>query len=151
MKVNKLILLLTVVLFISGCSMDTQSNLKNIEYSENVESITHYFTELQTVENVYFKSKSVGTNTSRIGSTSFSITGFISISEDEKNSIFDSYDFVLDEPDFPDGISTDITEKTEFSWYSSHDFSSKILKGNFIGSVYIDSVNSIIYIDVTNS
>ena len=150
MKPNKLILLFAFIFCMSGCNMNTQSKLEDLEYSENIESITHYFTELQTVEHVYFKSESVGSN-GRIGPSSFSIVGFIVISEDEKNSICESFDFSSDEPDFPDGISPDITGKTEFSWYSNYDFSRKYLKGNFIGKIYLDSLNSIIYIDVVNA
>lgn len=150
MKTNKLVLLLAFIFCMSGCSMDAQSKLEKLEYSENIESITHYFTELQTVEHVHFKSESVGSN-GRIGPSSFSIVGFINISEDEKNSICETYDFVADEPDFPNGISPDITGKTNFSWYSSYDFSRKLLKGNFAGEVYLDFMNSIIYIDVVNT
>lgn len=150
MKSNKLILLFAFIFCMSGCSMNTQSKLEDLEYSENIESITHYFTELQTVEHVYFKSESVGSN-GRIGPSSFSIVGFIVISEDEKNSICESFDFVADEPDFPDGISPDITERSEFSWHSSYNFSRKLLKGNFVGKVYLDFLNSIIYIDVVNA
>ncbi len=150
MKSNKLILLFAFIFCMSGCSMNTQSKLEDLEYSENIESITHYFTELQTVEHVYFKSESVGSN-GRIGPSSFSIVGFIVISEDEKNSICESFDFVADEPDFPDGISSDITERSEFSWHSSYNFSRKLLRGNFVGKVYLDFLNSIIYIDVVNA
>lgn len=155
MKINKLILLLSFILCLSGCNMKTQSKHEKIEYSdleysENIETITHYFRELQTVKHVYFKSESEGSN-GLIGPSSFRIAGFIVISEDEKNTIFESFDFVPDKPDFPDGISPDITGKTEFSWHTSYDFSRKYLKGNFIGKISLDSLNSIIYIDVVNA
>lgn len=125
MRLQKVILFIIIfncICFFPGCNANKQTTLAEIEYSENIESIKHYFSELQTIENVYFKSVPVGPN-GGIGPSSFCIVGFICISDTEKNLVYESFDFIVDNPEFPEGISPTITNKTEFSWYSSKDFS----------------------------
>ena len=149
MRVKRLISFMATIVFILsmfGCSEEKPGGLAEIEYSENVNSIAFYFDKLQPIERVYFKSEQIGDG--RLGPSSFRLVGFICISADKTHSISNSFDFKEKEPDFPEGISSNVTGKDNFSWQTSADFTKELLEGNFVGEVYLDFDNNMIYIDI---
>ena len=151
MKRKILITIISIVIIaLVGCKQNFETHLTEVEYSGNIESISHYFHELKTIERVYFKSLQKGSS-GLVGPSTFSIAGFVFISEDEKNTLIDTYEFVEAMPEFPEGISTDITQLTDFRWATSKEFTRFVLKGNFIGDIFLDTNNGIIYLNVENT
>lgn len=132
-----------------GC--DKNANLSDLQieqlpYHEDVEPICERFDYLYSVEKVYWKSEQIGDGV--IGPSSYWLKGFICITEEEKDEIISAFAFEEDSPEFPEGISPEITGYKDFTWKTSSDFSRELLKGNFVGEVYLDALNGVIYLDV---
>lgn len=150
-KIESIFLILISILLITSCANKKQEvDFENLQYEKNIESVSNIFKDLNSIDKVYFKSTQVGA-TSGIGPSTFKNAGFICISEDEMNSLRSKFSFEDAEPSFPSGISADITGKDRFHWQSNNDFSRELLKGNYIGDVYIDIQNNIIFFDIENT
>ena len=144
------LLALFSLLYISSCQNNSSSiddDYENINYSTNIESIMEYFSGINDIEKVYFKSKSLNNNDRGIGPTSATIVGFICISENEKQSIMNKYDFAESDPGFLNGISAEVTGFDNFDWRSSYTFTNDVTKGNLVGDLYFDVNNGVIYVD----
>lgn len=146
------IITLSICLFvITACNNNVATNNESSEYSENVESIEHYFNELHTINKVYFKSTSLNDDSRVPGPSTFTITGFICISAEEVNTFLEQFDLAVTEVEFPNDVSPDVTGYDTFKWHTSYEFTRYLLKGNFVGSVYIDTENCVIYVDVQSA
>ncbi len=147
-KTGLICLILIAILMMTSCTNKKQeADFENLQYEENIESVSNIFKDLNSIDKVYFKSMQVG-STSRIGPSTYKTAGFICISEDEMNSLRSKFSFEDAEPSFPSGISTDITGKDSFHWQSNDEFSKDLLKGNYIGDIYIDIQNSVVFFDI---
>lgn len=77
--------------------------------------------------------------------------GFLLIEEKESSMLENEYQWEESVVDFPKGIEPGVTQKDNFSWYKSEDYNSAILQQNFVGDIYLDAENGIIYFNVENS
>ena len=74
--------------------------------------------------------------------------GIICISENEKQSLIDKYEFSESTPEFPSGVSPEITGYDSFDWQTNPTFTNDVTKGNLVGDIYLDIYNGVIYVDV---
>ena len=74
--------------------------------------------------------------------------GIICISENEKQSLIDKYEFSESTPEFLNGISPDITGYDSFDWQTNPSFTNDVTKGNLVGDIYLDINNGVVYADV---
>ena len=150
---KKIVIILLALIFMTGavsCGRKAVMDLTEMDYSENIESIASYFDGFDMIEKVYFKSTEID-NGSLLGPTNLRIVGFVCLSEEETSVLCENYDFDKKSPQFPDGISPEITRYTDFNWTSCKEYTNKLLKGNFVGEAYLDTNNGVVYLYVENA
>ena len=146
-----IIVLIICVFLVTSCKNEEVNNFTQIDYSNNIEAMEYYFPELGSINNGYFKSISLNGESRTIGPSTFCVAGFLCISKEAVNVFLDGYEFIKKDPSFPLGVSPEVTEYVDFSWYTSNEFSKYLLKGNFVGDVYIDIMNCLIYINIQSA
>lgn len=137
------------------CTAITES-----EYKTNIESIESRFENIKAINATYWKSGEIGgTGRFNIGPTSLWWRGYILLSEAEGKEIFNTYDWVecseFDEEGNPkdfsihgERISPDVTGFTNFKWFYSEEFYWDNRPKGFLGELYFDEINNIIYFDL---
>ena len=135
-----IICILSVFLTGFGCELKNDNeklNYKDIEYRTDTEPIENRFSYLKgNIDKAYWKTGIIGN--SKIGPTSYFITGFITLTDKkfEKEYKFNSVDI-----SFPVGIDPAITGFASFKWGENDEFKKQILGNRFIGDVLYDLEN----------
>lgn len=146
-------ILLTVLLFsLFSCAKESiPRSFEEADYSTNASGAAEQFKRIDGIESAFLKSIATNGNTSSIGPNTYRTAGFLVISEKTCEEYFNEYDFVRQDPAFPEGIGTDVLDGNDFTWYRSGEFEKTVLGGSYIGEVYLDKANGIVYLDVTNT
>jgi hypothetical protein len=144
---------LTLGLILSGCSStetttDSRENLEELQYRTDIAPIQSRFEYIKSINSVFWKGDIIGDAT--FGPTSYFIKAFITIDSDEATSLMRKYEFSPFELDFEPGISPEVTGYTQFAWTKNEEFTKDMLSYKFIGEVYFDSINGVIYLNVEN-
>lgn len=122
-------------------------NYETIEYETTIDSINENFVVLSPeVTDAYWKYYRWGDGF--IGPTSQKLCGFFIISDKKIKEIEANFTFEESDIDFPKGIDPKITGFNEFNWGYSSDFNVWIADIEWMGDVYYDMNNKIIYVNV---
>ena len=117
------------------------------EIKHDISIITNRFPVLSNkIESCYIKADTLGNI--NIGPSSYWIVSFVVLNEDGKKMICDKYNFENISPQFSKLLLPNVTEKNDFEWKYSEDLQNDLLGSDFIGKVYYDLKNSILYFDI---
>jgi hypothetical protein len=114
----------------------------------DIESITSRFPSIQNIKEVFWEGGTIGKH--GIGPTSYYIKGCIILESYEADNLKNKYTFeIIDNPKFK--FDPEITGFSEFDWRESYSFANDILRNKFVGNVYFDFINGIIYFNAENT
>ncbi len=160
-KKNLGILIISLIL-ISYFDRDSDEE-EEYEYMTTLEPITKRFTKILNIEDVYWQGGKVGGDTgifSNLGLIMVWWKGYIIIDNTEKNAILEKYEWEQVEQFDENGNPTDSeyyhgnllnpnkTGFDKFNWLYSYDFYIDYMPKNFMGELYFDEINGIIYFDL---
>lgn len=137
-----------VISFVIRSSEKKQMDLDTLEYRTDVEPIMSRFEIIQNIKNAYWKADFIGS--SNFGPSSYFLKGFVVLANDATEQIRTGFDFKEVDIFFEPGLDPSVTGFSEFDWYKSNEFTAQILTNKFIGKVYFDMTNGMIYLDVEN-
>ncbi len=136
-------ILLIVCLF--GCTAVKRPNYEELDYRYDIEPIAASFPIFQDIEAVYWKAGRIGSSAPGPNSTAYK--AFVIISDDEYSILINEYILETYCPDFDQGIDPTITGYTTFEWAKNDELSRKLLSFKYVGNIYFDQINGIVYID----
>lgn len=153
MKKRKWMLALTLLVSLILCSCGIfnsgKPSLAKIDYRTDVQPIMDRFPMLQEIEQVYWKADTFGHI--YFGPTSYYMSGFAVLSDSAKEELENQYSFSEQaEPVLPEGIDCSITGFSAFEWYTDQDFTHDMLRAAFVGTIYYDRMNGVVFLDVEN-
>jgi hypothetical protein len=144
------ILVLGLVSFIVFQTLFQENHdAEKMNYNTMKEPIESRFHNLPNFRECYWKADTIG-NTN-LGPTNYWLRGFICLDEKAFQDILSNYEWSIVSIVFPKGIEPVITGRSNFSWHFNKDFQITILRQNFVGSIFLDTTNGIIYFDVENN
>lgn len=144
-KKTIIIVLIVILSFnFGGCFRDNSVDFESIDYRYDIEPLSSKFSFFNSIEDACWKTSIIGST--RFGPSSYTIRAFIIISSDEYTEIVDSYDFEPTELEFENGIDPKVTGSGSFRWKENSDFTQDVLGNGYIGKVYLDTNNGIVYI-----
>ena len=157
---KKIILIVGILLLVAAIIIVAQNMLfndesvgnmdvENMEYKVERDPIENRFPDIPDFIECYWKADTVGPT--NFGPTNYWMKGFLCLDENAFHNILADYEWNSVGISFPKGINPDITGKSDFDWHNNKDFQSMVLKQNFVGSIYLDTVNGVLYFDVENS
>ena len=120
-----------------------------MDYKTERTPIKDRFPDLPDFTECYWKADTIG-NTN-FGPTNYWMRGFLCLDKEVAQKISTNYEWDNENVVFPKGIDPSITKKSDFDWHINKEFQSMILRQNFVGSVFFDTTNGIIYFDVENN
>jgi hypothetical protein len=103
---------------------------------------------LSSSSECYWKADIIGRNS--IGPSNYFITGFVVLDDKTFEEVTNGYAFVNEVPTFPAGMNPSVTSRTHFAWGANEEFTHELLGASFIGTVYFDSINGMVFFDVQN-
>lgn len=121
-------------------------DLTEIEYRTDIEPLIKRFGENLDIEQCYWKADVFGGF--GIGPTSYWMKGYMRIDEDNAQMLLKKYKFEEVDLTFEEGISATVTGYKDFKWMYNEQFSNEILGVSFIGCLYLDHINNLVYFDV---
>lgn len=124
-------------------AMGTRSNMSNLDYRTDIEPISSRLTMVNGISKVYWKSDTIGSG--NFGPTSYFFTGFMLLESEVIEELTGQYDWEEAKVSFPKGLNPNITEYKEFEWCYNHEFEQSMLENEYMGQVYFDLSNGIIY------
>lgn len=127
-------------------SSESKSDQIDIEYNENIDSVATQFPYIEDIQAVYWKEDIVG-NGRGIGPTDYWIKAFVIVDSTYIDKIIADYEWENKSPVFSGEIEPKITKIEKVTWSYNADFSEKVLDVSYIGEVYIDLNNHLIYIN----
>ena len=141
------IILLYIILIFKILYVESQSpsDLPKIEYRTDTEPLIKRFGENLDIGQCYWKVGVFGGFA--VGPTSYWMKGFMMIDEDNAQCLLEKYKFENVDLNFEEGIQPEVTGCSEFEWMYNEQFSNEILGVNYMGEVYLDCTNSILYFD----
>ena len=148
---SALVALIIILFSVCGCDKTnhTDQSFNEIEYRTDLEPIVNRFPILKDIKQTYWKTMVIGN--SKFGPTNYLIVGFVVLSDVRKNEFENKYHFNESvELILPEGIDYNITSFSKFEWYACEDFSKDVLNNNFVGSVFYDTLNGIVFFNVQN-
>lgn len=146
-----LLIIVVLAAMLLACEMpiaDTRNDASGIEYRTDKGPIEDRFANLPSFSACYWKADTIGRTS--FGPTNYWMRGFIILDEATLSSLEKDYDWTAVNIDFPKGIDPGITGKTDFTWYESKEFEATMFNGSFVGAMYLETTNAIIYFDVEN-
>lgn len=151
-QLSIIVLSIAFILTLCGCNREPETpiraDLNSLAWRYDVEPITNRFPILVTPVNVFWKADVIGS--ADFGPTSYFLTGFVVLSAAEKENFLNKYKFEQTDLSFKSGIEPDITGFKSFSWGKSPELYKDIVGNGFVGDVFFDSVNGVLFIDVEN-
>ena len=142
--------LVVIAVIIGGMSLNmfhnSKKGLERIEYRTDIQPLNERFSKTLDISDCFWKVSTIG-NT-RFGPSSYWMKGYAFISQETAESIKAEYSFVDVNINFEKGITPDVTKKNEFRWSYNKKLSREIAGTKFIGEVYFDTLNNIIYFDL---
>lgn len=122
---------------------------KDVAYRTERSPIENRFPEIPDFIECYWKADTIGKT--NFGPTSYWMRGFVLLDDNALQKILSSYVWSAKSIAFPEGITPDITGKTDFDWHINTEFQRSVLQQRFVGCVYLDIINGILYFDVENN
>ena len=143
------VIMLVILLILSGCTAKTDnSSFDGMDYRTDIEPVEQRFAIAGETESVYWKARMIGE--SDFGPSSYQMVVFVNVSDFDE--IASEYEFTPAENDplFPDGTDPTVTGFSQFDWRQCKIWSDEILAGKYVGEVYFDLINGLIYINAEN-
>ncbi len=146
-----LICILTSVistLLLVGCIESTQQKNENsTNYRVDIQPLVERFGHDLNIEKCYWKADVIGKT--KIGPSSYWMKGFIVLEKKSVERLTSKYTFTKTEILFnTEELDPFITGFSNFNWCYSKDMSNDFKEAKFIGEVYFDEINGIIYFDL---
>ena len=143
------ILLLGLVVVIASQTLFRDSkDAATIEYRTESEPLEFRFPDAPDFTECYWKADTIGQT--YFGPTNYWMRGFIILDENTFQKILADYEWTSNSIDFPNGIAPDVTGRNGFDWYINKKFEQLLLRHSFVGHIFLDTVNGILYFDVEN-
>lgn len=126
---------------------DGSINFESFEYCYDIKPLNEGFKALNnSIISACWKEYRWGDGI--LGPSSYMMSGFMEISSEEAKQIENQFVFESRDIDFADGIHPEDTGFSDFNWGYSTDFKKFIIAGTWIGDVYYDTTNKLIYVYV---
>ena len=118
----------------------------NLDIKTDMRPIEKYFDIIKNAKSVYWLANYNGYNMFYdIELSDIDFKGFIVLDDENYNLILKSYEWCKADVNFIKGFEPNITGLSNFDWYYSKEFSSDMSQNKFIGNVYVDTINKILY------
>lgn len=147
-KKNRIKLLFAVLFSVVICALFVFMNTDNSEFRSDLEPIVERFGNSVEINSCFWKAAPITSN--RIGPSSYWIKGFIVLTKADFDRIVNDYSMKKTQITFDDNINPNITGYNNFNWYYSDKLAHELKGGNFIGDVYLDITNGIVFFDLEN-
>jgi hypothetical protein len=144
-----ILLLVIATIIASQTIFKDNKDVENMDYKTERIPIENRFPDIPNFVECYWKSDTIGK--ANFGPTNYWMRGFIILEEGALQKISSEYEWSATNIDFPVGIAPNVTGKTDFSWHFNKDFQLLVLRQKFIGYIFLDITNGIIYFDVENT
>lgn len=127
---------------------DGSINYESIEYRYDVDTLNTigYKALDHSIINAWWKEYRWGEG--YIGPSLYEMVGFLEIFPEEAEQIESQFTFEPIDVDFADGVHPKDTGLSDFNWGYNADFNKFIVAGRWIGYVYYDPNNNLIYVNV---
>lgn len=125
-----------------------QRDASEIEYRTDTQPIIDRFPSLPAFKSCHWKANTIGRTD--FGPTNYCMNGFI---VQENESYLELIRYYMWKPvtvKFPKGIEPEITSIKEFNWSYNEEFEMLFKSQSFIGNVYFDTLNGVLYFSVEN-
>lgn len=121
-----------------------------LEYRTDLEPLENKFPILADSPACYWKASTINASLFP-GPTDIYYKGFVVLTEQAQQQIWDDYgwDFIEVSLQFEEGIDPHITGYEGFMWMRSREFTRSMIEGHFLGYLYVDFVNGVLYIDIS--
>ncbi len=133
--------------FLSNETVDKFMTISELEYRTDFVPVNKRFPLLKNARAVYWKAGYV--NRPSIGPTDVWFKGFVVLDEGTYNNIITNYVLDTYNLEFQEGMTPEITGFSEFKWTINKDFSKELLGNEYVGEVYIDTINKLIFFDLS--
>ena len=143
------VILAVAAIIVSQTIFQGAKDMTDMEYRTDKEPINDRFPDMPNFAECYWKANTIGKT--NCGPTNYWMKGFLCLDENTFHKTLADYEWSAVHIAFPKGIDPDITCKSNFTWHINNDFQSMILRQFFIGSIYFDTTNGIVYLDVENN
>lgn len=145
-KLSTAVLAIIIGIFLCSCG-NKNNGINSDPLRTDAAPITSRFSEFSTARAFFWKGGILGD--ARVpGPSTYYIKGFVVLTDEDKKSINEKYDFVKTEVQFEKSMEPNVTGFSEFEWTENEEFTESILGLTFGGAVYFDAVNGIVYLDV---
>ncbi len=154
-KAIGVIILITVILALIGIGLNTYFNTKKtfdlakMEYRTDVQPLVDRFGDKISVDACWWKADIIGKT--NLGPSSYWMKGFALLDKQSIESIQSKYHLLSTSLEFEQGMNPCVTEFEEFEWRYSEELSREIAGTGFIGEIYVDTKNGIIYFDLESN
>ena len=143
------ILLLGLVMVIASQTLLRDSNSeKTVAYRTEKAPLETRFPDAPDFTECYWKADTIGQT--YFGPTNYWMRGFICLEGNALQKILADYEWTVKSIDFPNGVSPAVTGRKNFDWHFNKDFELLLIRYSFVGHIYLDTANGIIYFDVEN-
>jgi len=139
--------LLVVFIIRHNSSLD-QRDASEIEYRTDMQPITDRFPSLPAFKSCHWKANTIGRTD--FGPTNYWMNGFIVLENESFLKLLSDYIWKPVSVKFPRGIEPEITTLREFNWCYNEEFETLFKSQSFIGDVYLDTLNGVLYFSVEN-
>lgn len=143
-----IVIILAIILIVKITDNYNQS-LTNIPYRRDEQPIRERFPNIPEIQSCYWKANAIGRTD--FGPTNYWMKGFIVLEESEWLKLLDEYSWENIDLYFPKGIDPRITNFNKFNWAYNKDFELRVKTTSFVGGIYLDTKNGILYFSVENS
>lgn len=138
-----------IAIIASQTIFQNSEDATDMEYRTDMKPIKDRFPDIPDFSECHWKAHTIGKTS--FGPTNYWMRGFLCLSEKDFQKILTDYEWSADSVVFPNDVNPSITGEGDFNWHSSKDFQSMILRQSYVGSIYLDITNGILYFDVENN
>ena len=144
------VVILAIICIFAISRIDTKDNTRKdatiVEYKIDKQPIIDRFPSLPEFKDCYWKADNIGKTD--FGPSNYWMRGFVVLEPSSFDQLKWNHTWVQKDIIFPNGIDPTITKAKDFNWCNSSDFTSDFLGGSFVGDIYFDTTNGILYFDV---
>lgn len=127
---------------------NTDESVEQMEYRTDSQPIRDRLPLLPEFTECYWKAETIGS--SNFGPSNYWMKGFVVLENAELRQLLANYDREPSAVEFPRGIDPSVTGRTGFEWHSNTAFTEKLIYPKFVGTIYLDIENGVLYFDLEN-
>lgn len=154
-KTIGVIILIFVILALFAIGLTKYFNAKKtfdlakMEYRTDVQPLVDRFGDKISIDACWWKADIIGKT--NLGPSSYWMKGFALLNKQSVESIQAKYHLISTSLEFEQGMHPCVTEFEEFEWRYSEELSREIAGAGFIGEIYVDLKNSVLYFDLESN